>query len=72
MNDISGAAIIGADTAFEGRLLNARIVEIHGLVTGELSAEHVRIARGGIFHGRLMARTAEINGDLQGEIFVKS
>ena len=72
MDSPNGRAVLGPDIVFRGRIRNARIVEIHGYVEGEVTAKHILVARGGRFFGTMQALTAEILGDAQGEIFVKS
>ncbi|MEO1650164.1 MAG: cadherin-like domain-containing protein [Pseudomonadota bacterium] len=72
MTDLSGIAVFGSDTEFQGRIRDGRVVEIRGAVEGELSSQHVIIQPGGRFLGRLVAGSAEIHGELRGEVFVKS
>lgn len=67
----SGFALISADTVLRGEIRDGREIVIFGYVEGTLAAEAVTIGEGGRFYGTLKAESARIEGEAQGEIFVK-
>lgn len=67
-----GVAVIGHDLVVLGDIKDCRLVEIYGRVQGSIDSEHVRVHPGGIVRGPLRAGSAEINGDMEGEVTVTS
>lgn len=65
-----GIAVIGQDLVVLGDIKQCRLVEIYGQVLGSVTSEHVRLHAGGIVRGPLHAQSAEINGDMEGEVTV--
>jgi len=72
MSESMGLAIIAADTHFEGRIKKARRLEIYGGLLGEVAAGHVVVGKGALMRGTLVAHTAEIAGQVTGDIYVKN
>lgn len=63
-------AVIQEDTVIKGEISNCEFIEIYGYVEGELSASRVLVRQGGKMFGTLRAGDAEVQGVLQGDIFV--
>lgn len=72
MSNKSGVAIFGPDAVFQGRISGAKTVEVAGYVEGEINSRHVSVAKGGRLYGRIMAGSAKIDGQIQGDVFVKT
>ncbi len=66
----SREAIIQDDTVIKGEISNCEYIEVYGYVEGELSASRVMVREGGKVFGTLHAGDAEVEGLLQGDIFV--
>ncbi len=67
-----GDMVVSADLAIKGNVKNGRQIDIHGYVEGELEAENLVVHPGGRFFGKLRVNTADIKGELQGDVSVKS
>lgn len=72
MTQQSGDAVIGQDTYVIGKIRNARRVDVHGRVDGEVVADHVVVHPTGEVHGSLRADSAEVHGLLQGNAVVRN
>ncbi len=66
----SREAIIQQDTVIKGEITNCDYIEIYGYVEGDLSASRVLVQEGGKMFGTLRAGDAEVQGLLQGDVFV--
>lgn len=64
-------AIIGPDLYIQGEVRNGDEVVVLGYVEGSISAEHVIVRKGGRIHGAMVAGSAEIEGEVQGNILVR-
>ncbi len=64
-------AVIGPDLFVEGEVRSSRSVLVLGLIDGSISASHVVVRAGGRIHGALIADSAEIEGEVQGNIVVR-
>jgi cytoskeletal protein CcmA (bactofilin family) len=62
--------VIQKDTIIKGEIKNCRQIDIYGYVEGKLAAESVLIHQDGTFYGTLKTDSAEIQGSLQGDVFV--
>lgn len=71
MDMLSYQAVIGPDLIVRGEVRNGRQVLVLGMIDGSISAEHVIVRHGGRVHGTLIAETAEIEGEVQGNILVR-
>ncbi len=58
--------IIGAGCELQGDIKTDHIVQIHGLVVGNITAETVVIGRGGRVQGQINASTLFLHGTLDG------
>ncbi|MFP3920629.1 MAG: cadherin-like domain-containing protein [Dichotomicrobium sp.] len=66
----SREAVIQEDTVIKGEISNCEYIEVYGYVEGELAASRVLVQDGGKVFGTLRAGDAEVQGVLQGEVFV--
>lgn len=64
--------VVKDDTIIKGEIRNARHIEIYGYVEGKLATEHVIIHEHGRFYGTIRAASAEVHGNMQGEVFIKN
>lgn len=71
VSDNRGVLIVSEDTVIKGGIRNGRQVEIYGYVEGEVASEALRIHPGGRLFGTLRADRAEVNGEMQGEVYVR-
>lgn len=71
MSDNRGVLIIGEDAILQGEIRNCREIEIHGYVEGKLDAGNVVVQPNGRLFGTIRAETAEVHGELQGDVRVK-
>ena len=64
--------IIQADAIIRGSVRYGRRVDVLGYVEGDIAAETLVIAESGRVFGRARADVARVDGELQGEVTVKS
>ncbi len=64
-------ALIDENTQIFGEIQNCTRIEIHGYVEGDLVTDMTVIHPGGKFYGKLETENADVNGSVQGDIFVK-
>ena len=64
-------AVIGPDLFIKGDVRNGDEVVVLGYIEGSLSANHVIVRKGGRIHGAMVATSAEIEGEVQGDILVR-
>jgi cytoskeletal protein CcmA (bactofilin family) len=62
--------IIGAGCHVEGNIKTDHMVQIHGAVKGNISAETIVIGRGGSVTGDIHTQTLFLHGKLQGDAAV--
>jgi cytoskeletal protein CcmA (bactofilin family) len=62
--------IIQKDTIVKGEIRNCREIDIYGYIEGKLAAQNVLIHPDGTFYGLLKTESADIQGTLQGDVFV--
>ena len=67
-----GGAVIGEDLVIQGDLKSRGDIDVHGYVTGSVTAERLTVHRGGRVYGNVRAATAEVNGTMQGTIAVRN
>lgn len=66
-----GVLVVREHTAIKGEIRNCRQIEIYGYVEGDVAAQTLLLHEGGRCYGTIKTDTAEIHGDLQGNVFVK-
>lgn len=71
MNDNRGVMIVGADTVIKAAIRNGRHIEVFGYLEGEIAAQSVLVHPSGRLYGTVRADTADIHGEMQGDVFVK-
>jgi cytoskeletal protein CcmA (bactofilin family) len=62
--------IIQKDTIVKGEIRNCQSIDIYGYIEGKLAAENVLIHPDGTFYGMLKTDSADVQGTLQGDVFV--
>lgn len=67
----SGVLIVREDTTIKGEIRNCRQIEIYGYVEGDIAAGNVLVHQGGRCYGTVKSETAEIQGEMQGDVSVK-
>ena len=72
MTDNRGVLVIAEDAILKGEIRNCREIEIYGYVEGLVEAGNVIIHPQGRLFGNLKADSAEIQGQLQGEVRIKN
>ena len=72
MTDNRGVLVVSADSVVKGNVRNGRHVEIYGYVEGEISSDALTVHRGGRLFGNVRVGTAEVQGEIQGDILVKT
>ena len=70
----NGVLVVSADMVIRGirELRNCRQLEIYGYVEGEVTAGAVRIHPSGKCYGTMRSESAEVHGELQGNVTVKN
>jgi cytoskeletal protein CcmA (bactofilin family) len=71
VSDNRGVLVIGEEAILKGEIRNCREIEIFGYVEGLLEAGKVTVHPQGRLFGTVKAETAEIFGQLQGDVRVK-
>ena len=72
MTDNRGVLVVSEESVVKGNIRNGRHVEIYGYVEGEISSDALTVHRGGRLFGNIRVGTAEIHGEMQGDILVKN
>lgn len=72
MSANQGLLVVRGDTFIKGKIRNCRRVEIYGRVEGEMSAGEVLIHEGGRFRGKARLDSADVSGELQGNVIVRN
>lgn len=65
-------SIIQEGTVVQGSIRHGRRVEVHGYIEGDIAAETLLIGRTGRVFGRVKADNATIDGQIQGNVTIKS
>ncbi len=71
MSDTQGRAVIGSDAVIKGKIRNGRLIEVHGYIEGDITAEKIVVHNGGRVFGKLKAQNAEVNGTVQGDVAIR-
>lgn len=72
MADHSRASVIGPDLIIKGDIRNGGDLEVRGYVEGSISARRVTVHPGGRVFGTVKSDAAEVNGQMQGTMRVKT
>ena len=68
MDKLGSKTIIGAGASFTGKITNARVIEVHGKVNADLTAEKVTIGEAGHFDGAIRADLVVVSGHYEGKM----
>jgi len=71
VSQVAGVAVISEGTALKGEIHRGRQVDVYGYVEGKISADRLIVHRGGRVYGTVRVGSAEVHGNLQGDISVK-
>jgi cytoskeletal protein CcmA (bactofilin family) len=63
--------VIAEDMVVRGDIKNGGIVEVRGYVEGSVSADRLLIHQSGRVYGTVTADNADVNGRLQGKVYIK-
>jgi cytoskeletal protein CcmA (bactofilin family) len=72
MDKLGNKTIIGAGASFDGKITNARVIEINGKMTADLTADKVTIGEAGQFDGAIRADLVVVSGHYEGNMQVGS
>ena len=68
MDKLGSKTIIGAGATFIGKIANARVIEVHGKVNADLTAEKVTIGESGHFDGAISSELVVVSGHYEGKM----
>ena len=68
MDKFDSKTIIGNGATFTGKIGNARVIEVHGKVNADLTAEKVIISESGQFDGAIRAGLVVVSGHYDGKM----
>jgi cytoskeletal protein CcmA (bactofilin family) len=71
MTAARSTTIIAEDMVIRGDIKNGGIVEVRGYVEGSVAADRLLIHESGRVYGTVRADNADVNGRLQGKVFIK-
>ena len=72
MDRLGSKTVIGAGATFTGKIANARVIEVHGKVNADLTAEKVTIGEAGHFNGAIHADLVVVSGHYEGKMQARS
>jgi len=68
MDKLGSKTIIGAGASFNGKINNARVIEINGKMNADLTADKVTIGEAGHFDGAIRADLVVVSGHYEGKM----
>ena len=68
MDKLGSKTIIGAGARFNGKITNARVIEINGKMNADLTADKVTIGEVGHFDGAIRADLVVVSGHYEGKM----
>ena len=68
MDKLGSKSIIGAVASFNGKIINARVIEINGKMNADLTADKVTIGEVGHFDGAIRADLVVVSGHYEGKM----
>lgn len=71
MADNSRVLIVSEDTYLKGDVRNGGRIEVYGYLEGSVTGDNLIVKPSGRCYGTVKVETADVQGDLQGQIFVK-
>jgi cytoskeletal protein CcmA (bactofilin family) len=69
--DSSRVLVISEDTYLKGDVRNGGRIEVYGYIEGTVTGDQLLVKPGGRCYGTVKVESADVGGDLQGDIFVK-
>lgn len=72
MSLANGSAVIGNDLVVKGDLRSSGRIEVHGLVEGKVSCEHLTVHPSGRVLGTIEVGSADVSGTLQGRARIRN
>lgn len=64
--------LIGSACQVKGEIRNCNRLEIEGLLEGDLETDEIIVRKGGKINGHIKTKTAEIHGEIEGDLFVEN
>ncbi len=71
MGDRSRVLVVSKDTYLKGDVRNGGRIEVFGYIEGSVTGDQLIVQPGGRCYGTVRVDGADVNGDLQGQVFVK-
>jgi cytoskeletal protein CcmA (bactofilin family) len=71
VGDSSRVLVIGEDTFLKGDVRNGGRIEVYGYIEGGIAGEQLVVKPGGRCFGTVEVKDADVQGTVQGEVFVK-
>ncbi len=71
VEDTSRVLVIREDTFLKGEIRNGGRIEVFGYVEGDVAGELLIVQPGGRCYGRVKVESADVRGELQGDIVVR-
>jgi cytoskeletal protein CcmA (bactofilin family) len=71
VGESSRVLVISEDTYLKGDVRNGGRIEVYGYIEGSVAGDQLIVKPGGRCYGTVKVETADVHGNLQGEIFVK-
>jgi len=71
VGDSSRVLVISEDTYLKGDVRNGGRIEVYGYIEGTVTGDQLFVKHGGRCYGTVKVESADVDGDLQGDIFVK-
>ena len=68
MDKLGSKTIIGDGASFNGKIINARVIEINGKMNADLTADKVTIGEVGHFDGAIRADLVVVSGHYEGNM----
>jgi cytoskeletal protein CcmA (bactofilin family) len=72
VTDNRGVFVLRDDAIFKGEVRNCERMEVFGYVEGTINTDNLVIGQGGRCYGTMRAGSADIAGQIQGDVFVKN
>jgi cytoskeletal protein CcmA (bactofilin family) len=71
MAESRSTTIIAEDMVIRGDIKNGGLVEVRGYIEGSVAADRLLVHQSGRVYGTVRADNADVNGRLQGTVFIK-
>ncbi len=71
MAESRSTTIIAEDMVIRGDIKNGGLVEVRGYIEGSIAADRLLVHQSGRVYGTVRAENADVNGRLQGTVFIR-